>query len=331
MGEAVAVVAGDVVMLGYPAGEWLSYTYPPTAALLFGPLASMPSSWAVLIVEAAGLVVFVTGLSSLSTRGARAAMLLSSIPVVCLNLRFGQAGLLTAGLAAHGARLWLAGRSGRAGVLIGLLTLKPHMALGLPVAALWARDRRFLVVFVTTAIGLVATSLAAFGTAPWSAYPGALAVVGANLASGALPLARLSSAYAAAYGLGLRGTSLWAFHFAALAVLTLVMSRHRGDRRVVASLSLAWDLFVSPYVYDYDLAMLAVVAALLSDSPIRRLGDHCCLNLLVGVIITQSVGMAWWIADGRGGVAFYGLALLLATIAVGFLTRLRALDVITQP
>ena len=178
--------------IGYPAGEWLSYTYPPTAALLFGPLASMPSAWAVLIVEAAGLVVFVKGLSSLSTGGARAAVLVSSIPVVCLNLGFGQAGLLTAGLAAHGARLWLAGRSGRAGVLIGLLTLKPHMALGLPVAALWTRDRRFLVVFATTAIGLVVTSLAAFGKAPWSAYPGALAVVGANLASGVLPLARLS-------------------------------------------------------------------------------------------------------------------------------------------
>ena len=104
------------------------------------------------------------------------------------------------------------------------------------------------------------------------------------------------------------------------------MSRHRGDRRVVVGLSLAWVLFVSPYVYDYDLAMLTVVAALLSDSPIRRLGDHCCLNLLVGVVITQSVGMAWWTAGGRGSLSFYAL-FVLTLITIRLLTTTsRALD-----
>ena len=56
---------------------------------------------------------------------------------------------------------------------------------------------------------------------------------------------------------------------------------------------MAWGLFVRPYIYDYDLAMLTMVVALLPDTPVRRLGDHACLHLLACLCIVQFVGMAW--------------------------------------
>jgi len=155
--------------LGLPAGMWLPFTYPPTAAILFAPLSALPPTVGYLCFAGVSLVTFLTGVAALGARGTRAVLLLSTVPVAYFNLRMGQNGLLTAGLAAHGARLWLSDRPGRAGFIAGLATFKPHLALGLPLAMLWAREARGVAAFFATAFGLIVLSVAAFGPSPWSA------------------------------------------------------------------------------------------------------------------------------------------------------------------
>ncbi len=143
------------------------------------------------------------------------------------------------------------------------------------------------------------------------------------LSSGLYPMARLSSAYAAAFGLGLSGGTVWAADVAALVVVTVatvVAVRRISDRRVVLGLATLWGLFASPYVYDYDLAMLSVAAAILSGPMLRRMTGQACLNLLACLVVGQCAGFAWWTLGGRGGASFD----VLLPVALFVLWRLAA-------
>ena len=85
--------------LALPLGKWLPYIYPPTAALLFGPLSTIVSSTSFLVFQGASLFLFLTGIASLGARGSRFVLVASALPIVCLNVRAGHSGLLLAGLA----------------------------------------------------------------------------------------------------------------------------------------------------------------------------------------------------------------------------------------
>ena len=309
--------------LGLPVGKWLPYTYPPIAALVFEPLSYLSVPLAFLVFEAAGLALFFAGVKAVSPRSARVVLVLASVPIACLDLRAGQNGLWTAGVVAYAARAWIDGRSTTAGCLAALVTGKPHVAFGLPVSMLVARDWRGLAAMTAAVAVLVTLSVAAFGVAPWRAYPAAMALAGSSLAAGLYPMARLSSAYAAAVGLGLHGGAAMAAQGVAMAgvgVACCLAARRCGDRRVTAALAIAWGSFVSPYAYDYDLTMLSVSAALIAPLLVERAGVQVAANLLAWLVAGQFAGLTWWTVGGRGGVVFFVVAPTVL-VAVWFLMR----------
>ncbi len=164
---------------------------------------------------------------------------------------------------------------------------------------------------------LVVASVVEFGTSAWVAFGRASAFAARNLAEGTYPLARFSSVYAAAFGAGLRGPTAMGVHLAVLAVVTvssLLVGRLTTDRRAVVAVALTWSTFVSPYAYDYDMALLVVVAALLSDASVRVLGREASANLLAAVLLVQFAGFVWWTFNGTGGVTAYVLVALFVVV-----------------
>ena len=182
--------------MGVPTGHWSPYTYPPTAALGSRILASVPDVAGLLLLQALGLALFSTGIARLSGGVPRLWLVASGVPIACFNLRSGQNGLVTAGLAAHAAALYADRRSVRAGILAALATFTPHLALGLPTLLAARREGRGLLAFIVVSVGLVALSVAEFGVEAWTAFGQATAFAARNLAEGTYPLARFSSTYA---------------------------------------------------------------------------------------------------------------------------------------
>ena len=294
----------------------MPFAYPPQAALLFVPLAWLPTLAGYLAFDATTLILFVTGIMGLAQGRTRWAILLFAVPAVAIDCRGGQNGLLSAGLCAHATRLWLAGRPGLAGILAGLATFKPHVALGLPAALL--RHQR----------------------TPRRARPrhrrhrprhSRLRDVRPEGLRGLHPRRRRIGEGphrrplpAGPDELGLRERAR---------LRPRATNRTRRPRRVVPRSrprlrvggkasrrpprhsradDRRSDLF-SPYGYDYDLATLSVAAALLSALPFLR--GRLGLALLVCASATPLAGFAWWTDGGKGGVV--AMLLIPLVVAVG--------------
>ena len=145
-----------------------NWGYPPFTLVLFWPLGRLPYFWALgaWTVLFFGLYAMVgTRLVGANKRWAMVVML-ALAPACIINAVGGQNGFLTAWLLV-GGMLWLEDRPILAGVLFGLLTLKPQLGLALPLALLALRSWRTILSACVTVVLLVGASLLAFGLEPW--------------------------------------------------------------------------------------------------------------------------------------------------------------------
>ena len=148
-----------------------NWGYPPFTLVLFWPLGRLPYFWALgaWTVLFFGLYAMVgTRLVGANKRWAMVVML-ALAPACIINAVGGQNGFLTAWLLVGGV-LWLEDRPILAGVLFGLLTLKPQLGLALPLALLALRSWRTILSACVTVVLLVGASLLAFGLEPWRRF-----------------------------------------------------------------------------------------------------------------------------------------------------------------
>jgi hypothetical protein len=183
-----------------------------------------------------------------------------------MNLVCGQTGALAAALLFGSLRL-MPRRPILSGMLLGLLTVKPQLGLLVPLVLLL--ERRWTVVASTaaTAAGLIALSVAVFGTDLWKAYlTENFAVTRGFLEHGeGLFTAMAPSAFMA---MRLLFAPLWLAYLinglvAVLAAIGLVVvwrSSARFDLKV--SLTGVAALLATPYAHNYD--MTVVCAAVLA-------------------------------------------------------------------
>lgn len=95
-------------------------------------------------------------------------------------------------------------------------------------------------------------------------------------------------------------------------------------------MALLWATFVSPYAYDYDMAILVVVAALSHDAFLRVMGRETCANLLAVMLLTQFAGFVWWTFNGTGGVSALPLSALFVVL-IGVVAKDRLTDPSNHP
>lgn len=268
--DPAAMSAAEHAALSLQPDGFFGFYYPPSFLLLLVPLAFLPYVASVLAFLAAGFVPYVASLRGLLPQ--RWALLpILSFPGVVVTAGTGQNGFLSAAcfggyLVFLDKRPWLAGAS------LGLLSCKPHLALCAPVALLAARRWRALAGAALSASGLALASLAVLGWPAWAGFLHSLPMAGEMLAHKLIDAAKLQSVFGAVRIVGLPVTLGWIVQgvvsAVALVALALAARRRPGGHAEGAMLAAA-AMVVSPYLVDYDLAILGLPLAWLLAQALR--------------------------------------------------------------
>jgi hypothetical protein len=154
-----------------PELRLMNFSYPPHMLILLAPVAAFPYLAALALWSLAGVCGFVNAaLGGAPERDdGRLMWALLLAPVLWVNIVFGQFGLLLAAIFVAALRA-LPARPVIAGVLIGVLTVKPQLGLLLAPMLLLLGAWRALAAAALSALVLCALSVLAFGLEPWHVY-----------------------------------------------------------------------------------------------------------------------------------------------------------------
>ena len=154
---------------GNPNGAFFPWPYPPSFLFVAASLALLPYFLSMLTWTLATFAAFAAAIARISA-SRRDMLLMLATPAAWLNLYIGQNGALTAALIGFGLIL-LPARPVAAGICIGLLSVKPHLGLLIPVALLAGGYYRAFVSAALTVVALAVVTTVAFGVEPWLALP----------------------------------------------------------------------------------------------------------------------------------------------------------------
>jgi alpha-1,2-mannosyltransferase len=149
----------------YPPHIW---SYPPHLLLFTWPLAFLPYMAAYALYCALGLILYVAVVTDGERRWDHIA-LLALAPAVMLNVWTGQNGFITTALLIGGL-IQLDRRPLLAGILFGILSIKPQLGLLLPLLLLLTGRWRVIAAAAATVAVLAALTCLAFGTKAWTDY-----------------------------------------------------------------------------------------------------------------------------------------------------------------
>lgn len=307
--------------------NFMPWTYPPPYTLAMAGLAQLPVGVAYALFITASFLFYLYVLRRIAG-DYLPGVLIAIIPALIVLLRTGQNGFLTGGLI---GTFLLGFQNGRksAGVPLGLMVIKPHLAAGIALLALLGRRWAVIAIAAAIVIAAMALSTVAFGTGIWPAFMGGVAEASGFLAKRFYPLFRMSSVYACVRSLGGSAGLAMAAHgvIAVGGIGFLLRAWRRGyePRRLAAVACLA-SLLVSPYNYDYDLTIfgLAIAFVLRDVVAVARTYELVGLCLLSWVVTGYGLAMTAWRASddtvetlAAGNWSFIAPALLLLA-AAGF-------------
>jgi hypothetical protein len=239
------------------------WPYPPTALLLDLPLALAPYfvSLAVWLAVTMGFYLLVL-------------YRLAPHPITILgtlaffgtfeNFYFGQNGFVNAALLGGGL-LYLASSPFLGGMLLGLLSYKPHIFVLIPLALILGRRWRALLGALVSASALVIASAVVFGPDIWQSFLDNIAGTMTNLQTESRWFYKMPSVFAAARLAGCSAAVAWGLHslgmLGALILLAWTWTGQTSPADRAASLVIAILLF-SPHIWYYDLTLLAIPLAM---------------------------------------------------------------------
>lgn len=274
--EALRAVFGA----DFPAHYW---SYPPHLLLFTWPFGLLPYLPAYVLWCVAGIALYVAAAADGDFRRERV-LFLAAAPGVAICAFFGQNGFYTAAILIAGLTQ-LQRRPLLAGVLFGLLTIKPQLGLMLPVMLIVTGRWRTIGAAAITAVVLVAATSILYGVDIWTAYLDKVTPQQNWLlvnASGLL-LAMVASAFEAARMLGLPIKAAWIVQGivtgAAVAAVIWTFWRRR-DPALSTALLVTATFLATPWALTYDLVVLGWVVDLLRQRADNEVNDH---RLLVAV------------------------------------------------
>lgn len=274
---------------------FMPWTYPPPFMLLMQAMAMlMPIAVAFLIFTLASFAFYVWVLRRIA--GAWfPGVLIAIAPVLILNLLIGQNGFLIGGL--MGAFLLrLRDNHPKAGLPLGMIMIKPHLAIAVGLLAII--QRRWSILMVAAGVVSILTIAATlwYGPAIWLDFRVAVKEASGFLAEGLYPLFRMNSVYAAAYSWGASASAAMACQVVSALVALTILGRaclNNISPNRLAALACAASVCISPYGYDYDLTILGVgLAFIVPDILARASGAQCAMLMAL-----------MWIVSGYGIVA----------------------------
>lgn len=271
----------------------INYSYPPATYPLAATFSLLPYWLA--------LTVWLTGTGTLFAWAARpwwpkevapwwAAVL---TPAALINIWAGHYGFLIGALFLLGWRN-LDRRPALAGVFFGLMLLKPHLAVLVPVALALRGEWKAFASAAVTCLLLIGATIVAYGTEPWTEFLMRTGPFQASLINaqgslhGYMSPSMMTVAYSLGIGSGLALCCQIIWSVAALALL-IAAARYKPETRDFALLVATCTFLVLPYSFNYDMTVVQVAALWLlagrNDRPFES-------RLALFAFWAPSIGMA---------------------------------------
>ena len=252
-------------VLGHGFAGYFGWHYPPPYLFVAVVLAQLPYAVAFLGWVVASAVPYALTVRRLADAPI-GWLIAAACPLALHNVMIGQNGFLTATLIGA-AMLLLPKRPWLAGVCVGLLIYKPQYGLLFPVALVAGRQWRVIAGAAATAAVLIIASWLAFGAETWAAFIAWLPRASqAFLVEGEAVFGKMQSVLALVRYLGggdaLARTLQAAASLAAAAGLGAIWFGRAAHDVKAAALAVA-ALIATPYLYPYDMVVLALPAALI--------------------------------------------------------------------
>lgn len=245
------------------SNAFMPWTYPPQFDLLLAPLALLPLGLAYSVFTVGTLAAYLATLKRIAAENFVPVLILLG-PVIAITIRCGQNGFLTGALIGLTCLGLQAGRP-LAGLPLGLMVIKPHLAVAFAVYTLV--NRRWGTVLVAAVTVAATTALTTFllGPAVWTAFLDGVKEARVFLERGFYPLFRMISVYAVvrSFGFSALVATTAQFLVAIIALGAVVLASFQLSRRQSLGVTAIATLLISPYAYDYDLLTLGIGLGLL--------------------------------------------------------------------
>ena len=248
----------EQVQTGAGFTGWYAFVNPPPFLFLAAPFAALPyaAGWIGWVA-----ITFAAWASASVASFRRLWPIVLTYPGALIAAGHAQNGFVTGALLVGGVAL-LGRRPVIAGLLLGALVVKPHLALLVPFWLAAGGQWRAFLAAGASALGLLAISWLAFGTGTMPAYTESWAASAAIMRTAyADLLLRMATPYAQVRLFA--GETAAAIVAAAIAlamlVLTLLSWRRFGrDPLATGAFMLAATALASPYLFNYDLPFLVL-------------------------------------------------------------------------
>lgn len=254
--------AFEASLTGQPIKPGLAYPYPPDSLLMIWPLGLLSYGAAWLAFALTSLMAWYIVLCRIVRDRVLARGMCLALGAATQCLLLGQNGFVTAALVC-GAMLLLPQHKNWAGMAIGLLSLKPHLAAPAFLALLIWREWRALGAALGTVLVLLALTTIVFGPEIWFRFAAGNAAFADYVAASRTTLIEPMMQSTLALALRIAGwPQAWAMQgltaLLALFVLSLLKQSHLRGAALPAAIML-----VTPFSYFYDTTMLVGGAAFL--------------------------------------------------------------------
>jgi arabinofuranan 3-O-arabinosyltransferase len=309
----------ELALLGQDFPGYFAWHYPPPFLFVASLLAMLPYSAAFICWMIASFIPYLAVMRGIVGRSF-GWMFAAAFPMVFNNTLVGQNGFLTAALIG-GTLVLLPVRPILAGICLGLLTYKPQYGLLFPLVLIAAGHWRAFISAGVTAVVLACVSWLAFGSESWLAFFHWMPKFSqAFLTEGKATWWKLQSIFSLVRYLGGSEQLAWAFQWvltASVATVLVLMWRSRVPYTLKAAALAVGTLLTTPYLFMYDMMVLAIPVAFLVRIGLKRgfrayeLPALACalalfltftftgeptgfaINLIVGALVLRRAG-PWW-------------------------------------
>ncbi|MES1156664.1 MAG: glycosyltransferase family 87 protein [Alphaproteobacteria bacterium] len=236
---------------------------PPTWLLVCAVFALLPyPAAAVTFLVFSGVIYFIAARKWLPD--ARALIFAATLPAAVYEIGSVQTGILISALAGL-AIIWMDRRPIVSGVLMGLLTFKPHLAVLWPVLLFLSKRWRALAVAIATALTFALVAAVIYGPESYVRFAHNLHYAYSLFTDRKVSLRTFASLYGDLRALGVPHWLALASHSANAAAAFVVACYVflRGDRTTQGIALCAATMMLSPYLFFYDSTLLGLAAAML--------------------------------------------------------------------
>jgi len=256
----------QLAVLGQSYDGNFAWHYPPPFLFVASVLAHFPYGVAYFGWAAVSFVPYLAVMRAIV--GCSFGFLLAAaFPVVLTNALVGQNGFLTASLI--GGTLYLMPtRPVLSGICLGLLSYKPQYGLLFPLVLIAASQWKVFFTAGNVALVIACLSWLAFGIESWQAFFHWMPMFSqAFLTEGRAPWGKMQSIFALVRYFGGTEQLAWLFQWimsGAVAIVLAIMWRSRKLSYPLKAAGLAAGaLLITPYLFLYDLMVLAIAVAFL--------------------------------------------------------------------